>query len=88
MPAGVYGAGDELALAREAYTQPSFRFFRWFAAYPALLRVDGAGPCVWFHDLRFLTPGRNTPFLYGMCRDGDAAWKPFQLLGEARRAVY
>ena len=90
-PAGVYGAGEELALAREAYTHPSFRFFRWFAAYPALLRVDTGNPghCVWFHDLRFATPGRSpTPFLYGMCREGEGRWEPFQLRGEARSPVY
>ena len=88
--AGVYGArGDELA--REAFTQSDFRFFRWFAAYPALLRVDSGNPgrCVWFHDLRFVTPGRSsTPFLYGMCREGQGPWQPFQLLGESRRPVY
>jgi inner membrane protein len=91
-PAGVYGAGGDLDLdlAREAYTHPSFRFFRWFAAYPALLRVDSQkpAPCVWFHDLRFVTPGRATPFLYGMCREGNEGWRAFQLLGGARRAVY
>jgi inner membrane protein len=92
IPAGIYGAvGDEIAIAREAYSQPSFRFFRWFAAYPALLRIDAGNPqgCVWFHDLRFLTPGRAaTPFQYGMCREGQGAWQPFQLLGDRRRAVY
>jgi inner membrane protein len=88
--AGVYGtpAADD---ARDAYTQPAFRFFRWFAAYPALLRVETGNPerCVWFHDLRFVTPGRSpTPFQYGMCREGEASWQPFQLLGNTRRPVY
>lgn len=81
-----YGkAPDEVALAREAYTQPAFRFFRWFAAYPAALDVDAtnAGACAWFHDLRFVTPGRDaTPFRYGMCRNGSGAWQPYQLVGE------
>ena len=88
--AGVYGTAVE-EIAREAYAQPAFRFFRWFAAYPALLRVDAGNPgrCVWFHDLRFVTPGRGaTPFQYGMCREGQGAWQPFQLLGESRRPVY
>ncbi|MGZ5228246.1 MAG: metal-dependent hydrolase, partial [Burkholderiales bacterium] len=78
-------------LVREAYAQPAFRFFRWFAAYPAVLRIDAVNPerCVWFRDLRFETPGRDgTPFLYGMCREGDGGWQPFQLLGEQRRPVY
>ena len=90
--AGVYGTAPEHAdLAKEAYAQPAFRFFRWFAAYPALLRIDSGNPsrCVWFHDLRFTTPGRGaTPFRYGMCREGNGAWKPFQLVGDERRAVY
>jgi inner membrane protein len=89
---GVYGTRREPDdLAREAYSAPGFRFFRWFAAYPALLRIDSGNPqaCVWFHDLRFVTPGRAaTPFLYGMCREGAGEWKPFQLVGERQRAVY
>jgi inner membrane protein len=79
------------ALVREAYAQPAFGFFRWFAAYPALLRIDAGKPeqCVWFRDLRFETPGRDgTPFIYGMCREGDGPWQPFQLLGTQRRPVY
>ena len=87
-----YGARpDEAALALEAYTQPAFAFFRWFAAYPAVLGLDRGNPesCVWFHDLRFITPGRDgTPFQYGMCRERAGNWIPFQLLGSFRRAVY
>jgi inner membrane protein len=82
---------DETALAREAFAQPDFRFFRWFAAYPALLRIDAGNPehCVWFHDLRFVTPGRDsTPFRYGMCRAEGDAWKPFQLVAGQKRRVY
>jgi inner membrane protein len=71
--------------------QPSFAFFRWFAAYPAFLRseiADAAG-CVWFHDLRFVTPGRaGTPFQYGLCRESTGGWQPFQLLGGVRAQVY
>ena len=92
MHAARYGSGaDEIALAREAYRQPEFRFFRWFAAYPSLLRVDIGNPqrCVWFHDLRFVTPGRpGTPFQYGMCSENAGPWQPFQLLGEHRLPVY
>ena len=92
LDAGVYGStAEEAALARDAYRQPDFRFFRWFAAYPALFRVDAGNPgsCVWFHDLRFITPGRSTtPFRYGMCREGASEWRPFQLIGDQRRAVY
>jgi inner membrane protein len=81
----------DILLAREAYAQPNFRFFRWFAVYPSLLRIDVGNPerCVWFQDLRFVTPGREgTPFRYGMCREGDGSWQAFQLVDEGRRAVY
>jgi inner membrane protein len=78
------------ALVRDAWRQAGFGFFRWFAAYPALLRVERGNPsqCVWFEDLRFFTPGRDsTPFRYGMCREGGE-WSPFELRGEARLPVY
>lgn len=80
------------ALAREAWAQDNFRFFRWFAAYPALLRIDEDTPetCVWFHDLRFFTPGRGQwPFRYGTCRAPAGDWRPYRLLGdELRVPVY
>lgn len=83
---------QELAVAHEAWRQEAFRFFRWFAAYPALMRVDAAGPemCAWFHDLRFYTPGRDQwPFRYGVCRDDGGAWKPYRLLTDGvRTPVY
>jgi inner membrane protein len=88
--AALFGSSArEESLAREAYGHPDFAFFRWFAAYPAIVGVEGAGTCVWFEDLRFVTPGRpSTPFRYGMCRD-DAQWRPFQLARSgARSPVY
>lgn len=93
MRAERYGAHpDEAALAREAYFQPAFDFFRWFAAYPVLLGIEReqSGACVWFHDLRFVTPGREgTPFRYGMCREAGGTWKPLQLVaGKGRLPVY
>jgi inner membrane protein len=80
---------EEIALAREAWEQDVFRFFRWFAAYPALMRVDTGNPetCAWFHDLRFFTPGRaEWPFRYGVCREGAGVWKPYRLLTDNTRA--
>jgi inner membrane protein len=92
LSANLYGrAAGASALAREAYIQPTFGFFRWFAAYPVLLRIDAANPeqCVWFQDLRFVTPGRDgTAFLYGMCRHSSGPWQPFQLVGNERQRVY
>lgn len=40
-----FGAHDhEAALAREVFAEKDFRFFRWFAAYPVLLRIDAGNP--------------------------------------------
>lgn len=76
------------SIAREAWSQPRFSFFRWFAAEPVLLRVERGNPstCAWFQDLRFHTPGRNSwPFRYGMCREDGGVWRTFQLVGENSR---
>ena len=74
-------------LAREAWNAPALGFFRWFADKPAFDGVTHSATCVWFADLRFLTPGRsNMPFRYGVCRDGDrAAWQAFQRAGPTGR---
>ena len=78
-------------VAREAWQQPAFAFYRRFADFPALYRIDRGNPstCVWFQDLRFALPGRgNAPFRYGMCRDGDGPWRPYLLgAGEMRRQL-
>ncbi len=90
VPVDRYGTTPaQAAIAQEVWRQEGFRFFRWFATYPALLRVDSGNPatCAWFHDLRFFTPGRTEwPFRYGMCREGDGAWKPYRLLSDESRA--
>jgi inner membrane protein len=78
----------ERAVAREAWSQPRFAFYRWFAEEPVLLRVDSGNPstCAWFQDLRFFTPGRGTwPFRYGMCREEGAPWQLFRLDGNDTR---
>jgi inner membrane protein len=80
----------ERALAREAWSQPGFGFFRWFADEPVLLRVDRGNPstCVWFQDLRFFSPGRDAwPFRYGMCREEGGPWWLHLLEGDTRLAV-
>jgi len=69
-------------LAREAFAASEFEFFRWFAAHPALHRIDrkGESTCAWFEDLRFLTSGRDVmPFRYGLCRDGRGPWAAHEL---------
>lgn len=76
------GDSDTRELAEQAWQQANFEFFRWFAAYPVLAKVEHGNPstCVWFRDLRFLTPGRDAwPFGYGLCRAEGGAWQAYQL---------
>jgi len=85
-----FGA-DAQALAREVWQHPDFEFFRWFAMYPLVHRVDaGAGDtCVWYRDLRFTFPGRTSvPFRFGMCRNSPGnVWSPYALDDIAGRAA-
>ena len=79
------GAEPDRTLAREAWNQPEFGFYRWFAAFPALSLIHRGNPstCVFFEDLRFLTPGRLTyPFRYGLCREDAKPWGLFKLSGQ------
>jgi inner membrane protein len=84
-----FGASaEDMRTAREAWQQAGFSFYRWFADYPALYRIDRGNPstCAWFEDLRFDVPGRgNTPFRYGMCREDGGPWRPFQLIAGGTR---
>jgi inner membrane protein len=85
-----FGTSDE-ALAREVWQHPEFEFFRWFAMYPLVYRVDTGAEetCVWYRDLRFSFPGRDTvPFRFGMCRNGPgSSWSLFALDDVAGRAA-
>jgi inner membrane protein len=55
---------------RDAWNAKELAFFRWFADLPAFDGMSEGSTCVWFTDLRFLTPGRaNMPFRYAVCRD-------------------
>ena len=67
-----YGEVDQ-ARAREAWSSPAMAPLRWFDELPAF---DGSNErCVWFVDLRFLTPGRESmPFRYGACREAGG-WR-------------
>jgi inner membrane protein len=71
-----YGATDQ-ALIREAWNAEELAFFRWFADLPAFDGFGQGSTCVWFTDLRFLTPGRDTmPFRYRVCRERpEAPWR-------------
>jgi inner membrane protein len=85
-----YGAGSaERELAARALGDAKLAFFRWFADYPALYRIDRGNPstCVWFQDLRFVIPGRDANiFRYGLCREeGAPDWQTFRLLDDGSR---
>ena len=71
-----YGETDQ-ALIREAWNSEPLGFFRWFADLPAFDGMAEGSTCVWFTDLRFLTPGRETmPFRYRVCRERPGApWR-------------
>lgn len=73
-----FGRGNDGALARDIWARPEFAFFRWFATAPALYRVEHRpqGACVWFEDLRFTAPGRNSPFRFGLC---GPEWKVYRM---------
>jgi inner membrane protein len=81
----------DVVRSQEAWTRPEMAFFRWFAEYPVLYKVETGNPetCVWFQDLRFLTPGRDAwPFRYGVCREVEGPWRAFELGGDGRAEVY
>lgn len=61
---------DRSKEVEEAWNSPALAVFRWFADLPAFDGRSEGSSCVWFVDLRFLTPGREgMPFRYGACRD-------------------
>jgi inner membrane protein len=83
-----YGETDQ-ALIKEAWNAEALYFFRWFADLPAFDGMSEGSSCVWFTDLRFLTPGRDTlPFRFGACREKPgAAWRGYERTGETTRLL-
>lgn len=75
-----YGHPPADELARDAWNAPELGFFRWFADVPAFDGITEGSTCVWFSDLRFLTPGRDAmPFRFGACRDAPGQpWRAYQ----------
>ncbi len=73
-----FGNGLNNSLARDIWARPEFGFFRWFASAPVLYRIDHHpnGGCVWFEDLRFAAPGRDSPFKFGLC---GPDWQSYRL---------
>ena len=81
---------EEIELAREAWNQSDFAFFRWFADFPILLNITRGNPstCVWFHDLRFANPGvALDPFRYGICQGSDGRWRAYEMLGKVEKIL-
>lgn len=76
-------------LASAVWGARDLEFFRWFADYPVLYRIDAGNPsrCVWFEDLRFNTAGRaGNPFRFGVCnRDGSHEWPAYRLRDDGTR---
>lgn len=64
------------AFARRAFRRPEFSAFRRFAGLPFayLVEPEGAPPCAWFTDLRFVLDGMTPPFRYGACRT-EGGWE-------------
>jgi inner membrane protein len=86
-----FGAAAQRDFARAAWQQPDFAFYRWFAAFPLLDRVEQSNPetCVWFRDARFDIPARSMfLFHYGLCReDGAQTWRVFKLNVDGSRTA-
>ena len=74
-----YGETNQ-QLIREAWNSEVLAFFRWFADVPAFDGLTDGSTCVWFADLRFLTPGRDRmPFQFGACRESASAhWRGYE----------
>ncbi|HEX2197439.1 MAG TPA: metal-dependent hydrolase [Burkholderiales bacterium] len=77
-----YGHPPYDRLGKEAWNAAALDFFRWFADVPAFDGITEGSTCVWFSDLRFLTPGREgMPFRFGACRDAPGGpWRAYQRL--------
>ncbi|MGH8667669.1 MAG: metal-dependent hydrolase [Burkholderiales bacterium] len=84
-----YGHPPFDELGRQAWNSPALGFFRWFADVPAFDGLTEGSTCVWFRDLRFLTPGRDAmPFRYGACREAtDGPWQAYQRTGDTARIL-
>lgn len=85
--AAKFGNGQDGMLARDIWSRQEFAFFRWFADAPAVYRVDHhpQGACVWFEDLRFAAPGRESPFRFGLC---SPDWKSYRLSRDGKATPF
>jgi inner membrane protein len=83
-----YGETDT-DLIKEAWNSDGLAFYRWFADLPAFDGITEGSACVWFADLRFVTPGRDgLPFRFGACRSQPGApWQAYERTGETTKLL-
>jgi inner membrane protein len=81
--------GGDRELIKEAWNSEALAFFRWFADVPAFDGVSEGSTCIWFADLRFLTPGREwLPFRFGACREHpNAPWRGYERTGDTTKLL-
>lgn len=67
---------DEIAFARQAWSQPVFAPFRRFSRLPFLYEIEAneARRCAWFADQRFVVPGLPPSFRFGACEHDHGQW--------------
>lgn len=68
-----YGDARSAPLAQKLWESDVLAAYRQFALLPALYtaEVTDTRQCLWFEDLRFALVGREMPFRYGACREGE-----------------
>jgi inner membrane protein len=82
------------ALVARAWAHADFQFFESFSELPAFMKAESLasslGECVFFEDLRFVSPGRVAhPFRYGMCFQGsdDANAKVYRYADDGKHEL-
>ena len=60
---------------KKAWLDPEFSMFRWFMTIPTLHSITKKDnqTCIYFQDLKFSSPDRDNPVVYGLCEstNGD-----------------
>ncbi len=60
-------------VANTAWNDPLFSNYRWFLQVPAFNSIinNNKKVCIYFKDLRFSSPIRENPFIFGICAPKD-----------------
>lgn len=75
------------ALAKQAWALDMMKPIRNFMLYPSVATIAGEENknCIWFTDHRFVLEGiRNSPFVFGACKENDKIWQLFRLSNDAK----